>query len=331
MSDEKSVENTQSANVPKGEEAVQETAKVDSQPAEQPAESSVEDSTITEDAEKIADAIKATPQEKETPKQDDTEEVPFNEHPRWKEVTSKLGDETKRADDNQQAAQYWQAFNQYAAANPEAAIDFLSDLEDRGMIQKGTVEKAKQEISPTQNQEGTDAPSQTDEQVPDVASAVKQVLQQDPTYQGMDKQRVDKENETEQVLQTLEKNHPDITEAAASDPSVRKQIFMEAQRAARQGKPVDEAFEDAYKWVMKRDDVIAEARETGEVEGLVSGIQQGVATGTSDTGTIRAKSSVKLTAQQKEFAKASDMTEEEYARYLDDPEGAMSEDLKQTN
>ena len=320
MSDEKNADVAE-VKKPKSDEAVQ-PAKEESQPSEKSVDAEVEDPSVAADAAEIVASVEKKP--KEEPKPDESKEVPFNDHPRWKEVTGKLGDETKRADANQQSADYWQAFNQYSAKNPEAAIGFIQDLEDKGMVEKGTVERAKQQLSTTQEPGSEQAPSQSGEED---TSKFREFLNQDPTYREVDTQRREREQQTEQVFQEFEKSHPDVPEAASADPTIRRRIFMEADAAVKAGKPMNEALDDAYKWVMKRDEVLAEARETGEVEGLVSGIQQGVGAGTSDTGTSRSSKKVSLTDSEKAMAKSFDMSDEEYARYKEDPDGSMTEDL----
>lgn len=308
------------------DEAVQESAGVESSPAEQP-EVSIDDSAdLDADVEEIQSQLRGS--------EDDSKEeatVPLHKEKRWQEKLAELEEkeakiqayEAELAKARQESAA-WQSFNEYAERNPEAAIQYIEYMESEGRVAKGTADRAREQLSLSKGEkppkEG--APIQDN----NVEAAIRQVLQSDPYYQALVAQLRKQEEETEQVFQDFEKKYPDVPKAADDDPLVRRKIMIEAQSHLKEGKPLNEALEEAYLWVMKRDDVIKQVKETGEVTGLISGIQQGITSGSEEGGVQRSKS-VSLTADQREIARAAGMTDEEYAKYLEDPYGAMSSEM----
>jgi hypothetical protein len=214
------------------------------------------------------------------------------------------------------AVMSWQAINEMAEEDESFALNIIEKLEKKGIYKPGTLEAAKKNLAakkdPLQKQpeQGAQQPVQQESENPDLAYARK-LREADEA-----KSKADAETQ-EQFLQDFEKDRPDI--ATQSEPHlVRKQIFLEANNLLKRGdaKDLKEAMEKGYQWVLHRDKVLKEYKETGKLQGRIESDQEGATTPANGEGAQNSGHRA-LTDEERDAAKFTGMTDQEYLKYLE--------------
>lgn len=301
-------------NQPEVEEPVASVDEVDTgasakeEKAEVPADSPSEKE---ESAEVQTESSDQHQQQEEKADASEEEETPFHENPKFqeriKEIEEKYG----------AMAKGWQMIQEVAQADPEFALMLVKKLEDAGKIPQGSYERAKselalgQKIGSTQEQEA--APKHGD-----VSNELNKLLEAHPAfkqliaaYEEQERQQQEAIMRMERTLQDFEARHKDIP----NDPAVRRAIGAEAMLRMKKDPNLkfEDALEQAYRWVLHRDEVLKEMREKGELAGMVSNIQQGVASPTKGEG--KPAKTITLSPEEARQAEKLGLTPEEYIKY----------------
>lgn len=249
------------------------------------------------------------------------ESKPFHKEPafqeRIREVEQKYG--TK--------ASNWDTINQIAAEDPEFALTIISKMESAGAVPKGTLERAQQQLKVA-----TPKKDDTAEKVEKV-DKIQEALESNPDIQyarqirEREEQKAKEEDrQLEEFLQNFEKERPDIAKQA--DPLItRRAINLEAQRIMASNKdiPLEKAMDQAYRWVVKREEVLEEYKEKGQIEGLVRNIQEDrvISSGGGGASGVKLR---KLSPDEQSARDLMGMSNEEYLKYLDDPNSGVVDD-----
>jgi hypothetical protein len=283
-------------------DGVEETTETGSQPVEQTGQ--VETETTTE--------LVVSDEEKPEP---------FHKDPAWQERIGEI--EQKYGT----AAKNWDTVSRLAATDPDFALVIIEKMEKAGEVPEGTYEKAKSELKTEEKEKKETKETKEPEVVLDPKLQEALLNNPDLQYARQLKERALQEEarakqKAEEFLQNFEAKRPEI--AKSKNPLLTRQaIAVETQRLmAEKGLKYEDAINEAYLWIVKRESVMEEYREKGEIEGLARNIQEDVVT--TNGGSAQSSSSTRRLTPDEENARASlGFTKEEYVKYLDDPNSGI--------
>lgn len=254
------------------------------------------------------------------------DDKPFNENPKFREriqqIEGKYGGKAKN----------WDLINQLAAEDPNFALTVIKKMEDAGAAPKGTYEQAKARLEPQEAQNINDEQPGNDQQGQPNQLTEEQLIQKvleshpDVKYAREERERREAQEAEMRInankwLQNFEKDRPEIAQHPNAE-QVRKMIYNEAQMQMQKGVGFKDAMDYGYKWVLKRDEVLEEYRQKGEISGLASNISQTAATPQGGTATPP-KTHRALSDEERNAANLMNMSAEEYVKYVDNPNSGI--------
>lgn len=301
-------------------------AVVDQAPeAEATSESQTQDTTVATEQSPTDTKVETKP-EAETQTEVNGEDEP-SETPRFKERVQKLEQKIKQeyAQKYETSAKNWEAINQIAATDPDFALTIVERMEKAGMAAPGTYEKAKAQLEASKLSQK--------EEVTGEQKAYEELISKDPAVQwaktklAQEQQEAQRrESETESFLQKFEEDRPGIKVEGDEEASTmnRQAIMLEAKNLMRKNKDLSfkDALDQGYRWVVKREDLLKEYREKGEITGLANSIQQGGLTATKGESAPRTASRA-LDADEQAAAKLMKVSNEEYLKYVGSNSGMV--------
>lgn len=296
-------------NVVDDQEVVAEEVVETTQSEESLPETTAENATVASVDEEPTEEEK---QEEETQSEESSlekedsqkKEVPFHENPKFKERVEEI--ETKYG----KKAQMWDTLAKLSQNDPTFQLELTKKLEEAGELPKGTYELAKKKFDkPSKENEKPDEISEKINNLPEVQFA-RDLMRQKQEEKAAEDAKI------EQTLRDFESKHTDI--AASEKPAViRARIATLAEGYRDDGMSYEESLEEAYKMLFKRDELIASAREKGEIEGKIkSDLKETVSTPTGSQISSN-NSTRKLSREEREAMAVLGMDEEEYIKYKD--------------
>jgi hypothetical protein len=219
--------------------------------------------------------------------------------PDWEEekkrLSGKISKLEKDSSEYQQAKQILDALNSAAAEDP----DFMK-VANKKLVEKGVLDASVLE------------------QLEQVASSQPQASGQpvDPAIQWAKQKMQEEKQKKEQFFVDFEEKHPDLQEG--DDKVIRANRSAigaaAAKRMAEDNVSMEEAYEFAYKLIMNPKQLI----EEGKLEGIAQAQLATPAEGAASGGSASSSGTATLTPEQKEAARLFGLSEEEYAKSLED-------------
>lgn len=249
-------------------------------------------------------------------KDDSGSEVPFNENPKFKEriaqIDQKYGNDAKN----------WNAVSRIAAKDPEFALVLIKKMEDEGEAPAGTYEAAKKQLeSKVKEKETKNEGSSKEvdlENNEDIKFARRLRQQQEASERK-------KAEDLDNWVLSFEKDKPELDVSTNSNAmALKAAIGSEANLLMAKDKnlSIDDAFKQAYRWVVKREEVLKEYKENGEIDGRLSNAQESMNAPVKGTN-VSEKPSRQLDSEEQEGAKMMGVTHAEYLRLINDPDSGV--------
>jgi len=286
----------------------------------------IEEAVSPQDDSVSVDQDVSSPKVEETPAKEAVAErpaeekanVPYNQNPefngRIEQIQQKMqqeyGEQSKR----------WNAIVQAANEDPEFGLAVIERLERLGEVPKGSHAQLKATYEQQNKPEEKKAEPDSDivSQIESHPLIQKLKQQEEQEKQVLEKQKA----ELGEFLVKFEENKPEI-HSAENPALVRGLISQEAYliRQKNPDMPQADAMEQAYRWVCKRDEVLEEYREKGEVSGIITSTKASIATPSG--GSQSNSSEPSLTASQAAAAKSLGLTPSKYLEYMNAGEVAV--------
>lgn len=291
------------------EEVVETTESEDSSPETEVADTSSEEVETEEtETDEVEDSSKDDTDDDKSSLTGAEDTVPFNKNPKFKERVEEI--ETKYG----KKAQLWDTIAKLSSSDPEFQLELTRRLEAAGELPKGTYEMAKQKASSVDQTDKTEnkEPDELEEKIsklPEVQYA-RELLRKKQEEEAAEAERI------EGLLQNFESRHTDI--ANSKNPkALRKRIATLAEGYREEGMDYEKSLEEAYRILVDKDSMLAEAREKGELEGQIKAGIKSVA-GTSTGGQKQSSTPLRKLSREEEEARAMlGYSKEEYIRFKD--------------
>jgi hypothetical protein len=262
-----------------------------------PVESEVEEvSTETQDVEESE--TQAPPaSEVDATKEESGEKQADSPATTWENDKRSMAEKIKALENEKnelaKRAQLLEALDSAAASDPEFMRLANKKLVEQGLLDESVLQQLEQ--TP---QSGTDGGFQ------------------DPAIKWAQAKMQEEQKKREQFFTDFEDRHPDLKEG---DPQIiranRSAIGAAAAKKMAQEKvSQEEAYEFAYKLIMNPTQLV----EEGKLQGIAQAQGASPAEGAASGGAASSKGGVELTQQQREAARLFGITEEEYAKSLEE-------------
>jgi len=284
------------------EEVVETTESEDSPPeteVDNISVASVEEETPSVD-ETDQEEPEATPSEKSS--LDKEEEVPFNKNPKFQERVAEI--ETKYG----KKAQMWDTLAKLSTNDPSFQLDLTKRLEAAGELPKGTYELAKKRYDSPEEKK----PDELSEKVSSLPELqyVRKLIKDDKDEKAAE------DREIEEHLQAFEGKHPDV--ASSLKPMVlRTRIATLSDGYREEGMSYEGSLEEAYNVLFNRENMLAEAREKGEIEGQIKSDIKSVASTPTTSKKAKGSKNRKLTREEEEARAVLGYSKGEYIKFKD--------------
>ena len=192
-----------------------------------------------------------------------------------------------------QRARLLEALDSAAASDPEFMKLANKKLVEQGLLDESVLQQLEQ--TPQPRADG---------------------IYQDPAVKWAQAKMQEEQKEREQFFVDFEESHPDLKEG---DPQIiranRSAIGAAAAKKMAQEKVSQkEAYEFAYKLIMNPTQLV----EEGKLQGIAQAQGASPVEGAASGGAASSRGGVELTQQQREAARLFGITEEEYAKSLEE-------------
>jgi len=192
-----------------------------------------------------------------------------------------------------QRAKLLEALDSAAASDPEFMRLANKKLVEQGLLDESVLQQLEQ--TPQPKADG---------------------IYQDPAIKWAQAKMQEEQRKREEFFVEFERRHPDLTEG---EPQIiranRSAIGAAAAKKMAQDKVSDEeAYEFAYKLIMNPSQLI----EEGKLEGLAQAQGASPVEGSASGGAAKQMGGVELSQEQRNAARLFGITEEEYAKSLED-------------
>jgi len=192
-----------------------------------------------------------------------------------------------------QAKKMLEALDSAAANDPEFMRLANKKLVEQGLLDKSVLEQLDQ------------APAQ---QRADVGA-------KDPAVLWAEQKMREEHDKREKFFKDFEDRHPDLTEGDSSTVSLnRSAVGAVAAKRMKEGYSQSDAYEFAYKVVANP----AQLVEEGELQGLAKAQGATPVEGAASGANASSSGTVELTPEQKEIARRFGISEEKYAKSLEE-------------
>jgi hypothetical protein len=210
-----------------------------------------------------------------------------------KRLSNKMSKIEKENNEYQARMKLLEALDSAAAEDPEFMKQANKKLFEKGLLDEATY-KQLEGTAPQTSSNGT------------VSS---------PAVEWARQKMQEEVASKEKFFQDFEERHSDLTEGEPEDiKTSRIAIGAVAARLMRKGLSQEDAYESAYKSVMDTNQLI----EDGKLQGIAQAQSASPVEGAASGGVAKSQGKVELTPAQREMAKRFGVTEEAYAKSLEE-------------
>jgi hypothetical protein len=197
-----------------------------------------------------------------------------------------------------QAKKMLEALDSAAANDPEFMKLANKKLVEQGLLDESVLEKLNS--APSQSQ----ARPQTDESA------------KSPAVLWAEQKMREEHEKREKFFVSFEERHPDLTEGSPEVIRANRTAIgaAAAKKMAEGGVSEEEAFEFAYKLIMNPTQLV----EEGKLQGIAQAQSASPVEGAASGGAANSSGKGELTPEQREAARLFGITEEAYARNLEE-------------
>jgi hypothetical protein len=262
-----------------------------------PIEAEVEETVAKlQDAEELetpAPSISEVDAEESTSETEQPDSTATDWESRYKSVAGKMSKFEKENNELAQAKKTLEALDRAAANDPEFMKMANKKLVEQGLLDESVLQQL--DITPQPKADG---------------------IYQDPAIKWAQAKMQEEQKKMEQFFVDFEERHPELKEG---DPWViranRSAIGAAAAKRMAEAKvSQEEAFEFAYKLIMNPSQLI----EEGKLEGLAQAQGASPVEGAASGGAAKSSGIVELTPEQRQAAKLFGISEEEFAKNLEE-------------